>query len=154
MIPIKSLHTDLNPETFYFRLVVTEGHTEIVQTTPPPLQSNSFYLNMTDNTLDLPCYPSRDITVTSKLMGSGYIAKVLVSGLDVCCKIGTAQSFKAVQREYDCLRQITISKSGNLYSSAEATYVGCRWWWSRSWDFRGVHCEQRKVEWRDQRRCR
>lgn len=44
-------------------------------------------------------------------MGSGYIAKVSVQGHDMCCKIGTTQSFKAVQREYDCLQQITMSKN-------------------------------------------
>lgn len=27
----KNLHSDLNPETFYFRLVVTKGHAEMVQ---------------------------------------------------------------------------------------------------------------------------
>jgi len=43
-------------------------------------------------------------------MGSGYIAKVLISGLDMCCKTGTTQSSKAIQREHDCLRQITLSK--------------------------------------------
>ncbi|CZR53809.1 uncharacterized protein PAC_03691 [Phialocephala subalpina] len=110
-ISTKNLHSDLNLETFYFRLVVTKGHAEIVQTPPHPPQFNYFYLNLKDNTLDLPRYSSRDITVTGKLMGSGYIAKVLISGLDMCYKIGTTQSFKAVQREYDCLRQITISKS-------------------------------------------
>jgi hypothetical protein len=109
--PAKSLHSDLNPEIFYFSVVVTKEHAEIVQTTPHPPQSNLFYLNPKDNTVDLPRYSSRDITVTSKLMGLGYIAKVLISGLDMCCKIGTTQSFKAVQREYDCLQQIRISKS-------------------------------------------
>ncbi|KAH6703024.1 hypothetical protein BKA61DRAFT_494016 [Leptodontidium sp. MPI-SDFR-AT-0119] len=107
----KNLHSDLNPETFYFRLVVTKGHAKMVQKDPPPPQLNSFCLNLKDSTQDLPRYSSRDITVTSKLMGSGYIAKVLVQGLDMCCKISTAQSFKAVQREYDCLRQITISEN-------------------------------------------
>jgi len=118
-ISTKNLHSDLNPETFYFRLVVTEGHAEIVQTPPRPPQFNSFYLNLKDNTLDLPRYSSRDIAVTSRLMGSGYIAKVLISGLDMCCKIGTTQTFTAVQREYDCLRQITISKSAASIPAAK-----------------------------------
>ena len=109
-ISTKDLHSDLNPETLYLRLVVTEGHAEIVQTPTHPSQFISFHLNLKDNTLDLPRYSSRDITVASKLMGSGYIAKVSTRGLDMCCKISTTQSFKAVQREYDCLRQIKISK--------------------------------------------
>lgn len=57
----KSLHSDLNPETFYFSLVATKGHAEIVQTPPPPPRFNPFYLNQKDDTLDLPSYSSRDI---------------------------------------------------------------------------------------------
>ncbi|KAH7356676.1 hypothetical protein BKA65DRAFT_604464 [Rhexocercosporidium sp. MPI-PUGE-AT-0058] len=109
-ISTQNLHCDLNPETYYFCFVVTEGHAEIVPTPPPPPQLNSFHLDLKDNTLDLPRYSSRDITVTSKLMGLGYIAKVSIRGLDMCCKIGTSQTFKAVQREYDCLRQIMMSR--------------------------------------------
>jgi hypothetical protein len=94
--PMNNLYSDLNPDIFYFRRIETEGDAEIVQMPPHPPQLNPFYLNLKDNTLDLPRYSSRDITVTSKLMGLGYIAKVLISGLDMCCEIGTTQSFKAV----------------------------------------------------------
>ena len=107
----QNLHSELNPEIFYFRFVVTKGQADIVRTPPPPPQLCRFHLDLKDNALDLPRYSSRDIMVTSKLMGSGYIAKVVISGLHMCCKIATAQTFKAVQREYDCLRQITMSRS-------------------------------------------
>ncbi|KAH6719147.1 hypothetical protein BKA61DRAFT_271496 [Leptodontidium sp. MPI-SDFR-AT-0119] len=107
----KNLYSDLNPEIFYFRLVVTEGHAEMVQKPPPPPQLDSLHLNLKDNALDLPRYSSRDITVTSRLMGSGYIAKVSICGVDMCCKMNTVYSFRAVQREFDCLRQITMSKN-------------------------------------------
>merc|ERR1712000_161693 len=107
----KNLHADLNPETFYFRLVVNKGHAEMVQKDPPSPQLNSFCLNLKNSTQDLPRYSSRDITITSKLIGTGYIAKVSVQGHDMCCKTGTIQTFKAVQREYDCLQQITISEN-------------------------------------------
>ena len=107
----KNLHADLNPETFYFRLVVNKGHAEIVEKDPPSSQLNSFCLNLKNSTQDLPRYSSRDITITSKLIGTGYIAKVSVQGHDMCCKTGTIQTFKAVQREYDCLQQITISEN-------------------------------------------
>ncbi|KAL2073758.1 hypothetical protein VTL71DRAFT_11084 [Oculimacula yallundae] len=110
-IATRSLHSEINPETYYFRLVVIEGQVEMVQEPPPQPQPNSFHLDLKDDTLDLPRYSSRDITVTRKLMGLGYIAKVIIRGLDMCCKIATAQTFKAVQREYDCLRQIAVSKS-------------------------------------------
>ena len=94
-ISTNNLYSDLNPETFYFRLDVIEGHTELVQTPPPRPQLNSFHLDIKDTTLDLPRYSSRDITVRSKLMGSGYIGEVMICGLDMCCKIATAQSTKA-----------------------------------------------------------
>ncbi|KAK0120228.1 hypothetical protein ONS95_011634 [Cadophora gregata] len=107
----QNLYSELNPEKFYLRLIVTEGRTEIVRTPPPRPQPDSIHLNLGDNPLNLPRYFSRDISVMGKLVGSGYIARVMINGLDMCCKIATAHSFVAVQREYDCLKQISLSKN-------------------------------------------
>jgi len=60
----------------------------MVQKDPPPQQRNS--LNVKDNMQPLPCYSSHGIMVTSILMGSGYISRVSVQELDLCCKISTA----------------------------------------------------------------
>lgn len=43
-------------------------------------------------------------------MGTGYIAKVSMDGQDLCCKIGTTPWGAAVQREYECLAKVAISK--------------------------------------------
>lgn len=106
----KNLHAELNPETFYFRLVMDQGNAEIVQS-DPSTKSGPSYLKLKDGTCNLPRYPSREITVTEKVFGTaGYIAEVLVAGLEMCCKIVTRATVKAVQREYDCLQQIMISR--------------------------------------------
>ncbi|KAH9215231.1 hypothetical protein DL95DRAFT_425149 [Leptodontidium sp. 2 PMI_412] len=87
-----NLCSDLYPETFYFRLAV----------------NHHLYLATKDG-FDWPKYPARNIVVTKKLMGTGYIAKVTVDGQDMCCKIGTMTSRAAVQREYECLQKIAMT---------------------------------------------
>ncbi|KAL5316987.1 hypothetical protein ACEPPN_016039 [Leptodophora sp. 'Broadleaf-Isolate-01'] len=103
-----NLYSDLYPETFYFRLVVVGGTAQIRQESSPQHQNHHLYL-VTKDGFHWPKYPARNIVVTKKLMGTGYIAKVTVDGQNMCCKIGTMTSRAAVQREYECLQKIAIT---------------------------------------------
>ncbi|OBT70823.1 hypothetical protein VF21_10120 [Pseudogymnoascus sp. 05NY08] len=79
------LHSDFNPETFYFRLVLARGRVELVQKSPPPPR-RPFRLAISDAS-NLPRYSARDISVLEKFPGVGYIAKVSANWQDACCKI-------------------------------------------------------------------
>lgn len=106
----RSVFTELNPETFHFNLVMSEGNAEIVERHPPQWME-PLHLELQESDPDLPRYKSRDLPVVEKISGGvGYIAKVQVNELEMCCKVGTRQAMGAVQREYDCLRQIARSK--------------------------------------------
>ncbi|KFY94368.1 hypothetical protein V500_03307 [Pseudogymnoascus sp. VKM F-4518 (FW-2643)] len=105
--PPSDLHSDLNPETFYYRLDLVDGKVGLVQeTAPPPRQP--FHLAIGD-ALDLQIYSAKDIKVLQKFPALGYIAKVLANGQEACCKIGTTIHGKAIQREYKCMRTISHS---------------------------------------------
>ncbi|RDL30717.1 Protein kinase-like (PK-like) [Venustampulla echinocandica] len=103
------LHSRLNPETFYFRLVIDGENTDIVQESPPPPKFRPFHLDIKFES-NLPRYSAREVFVAKKLPGTGFIAKVSVNGQDMCCKVGTPIYGKAVQREYECLQKIAVSK--------------------------------------------
>lgn len=101
------LHTHLNPETFYFSLNMVEQKVVLVQeSSPPPMPP--FNLAITDRCI-LQRYLMRDISILKKFSGIGYIAKALVNGREVCCKIGSTTNGTAVQREYETL--LTVSRS-------------------------------------------
>ncbi|TVY87562.1 hypothetical protein LAWI1_G005477 [Lachnellula willkommii] len=120
--PPISLYSALNPETFYFRLVVDDGaNADIVQEYPsrPLFGPGYITLNVTG---DLPRYSARDITVTRKLMGTGYIGKVSADGQDMCCKVLVPNQVKAVQREYACLKKIADSQ--HAYSISALRLIG------------------------------
>lgn len=93
--PPSDLHSDLNPETFYYRLdLVDGGKAGLVQeTAPPPRQP--FNLAIGD-ALDLQVYPAKDIIVLQKFPALGYIAKVLANGQEACCKVRTTIHGKAI----------------------------------------------------------
>ncbi|TVY35616.1 hypothetical protein LSUB1_G006282 [Lachnellula subtilissima] len=55
-------------------------------------------------------YLAQDITITKKLMGTGFIARVSAKGQDMCCKVLVPHQVKAVQREYECLKKIADSQ--------------------------------------------
>lgn len=107
-----NLHSDLYPETFYFRLSMVGGSAQIVQLSSPQQQNRHFYLTTKDG-FDWPKYQARDIVVMKKLMGTGYIAKVSMNGQDMCCKIGTMTAHAAVQREYECLQKIAMAEDAS-----------------------------------------
>jgi hypothetical protein len=91
---LTNLHTDLNPETFYFRLVgVGEKVSLVKESSPPP--KRPFYLDTSD-ILNLPRYSARDIFVSKKFLAIGYIAKVSVNAQSMCCKIANAMHGRAV----------------------------------------------------------
>jgi len=108
----KNLYSDLYPETFYFRLAVVGGNIQIVQKRFPQQQNRHFHLTI-ENGFDWPKYLARNIAVTNKLMGTGYIARVSVNGQDMCCKIGTTTWGTAIQREYECLQKIAMSENAS-----------------------------------------
>ncbi|KAF4633404.1 hypothetical protein G7Y89_g4721 [Cudoniella acicularis] len=107
--PPISLHFAINPETFYFHLVMDGGNADVIQEHPSRSKYVPSYLaiNVTSN---LPRYSAREILFTKKLMGTGYIAKVSVNRQDMCCKMLVPTDGKAVQREYECLKKIADSK--------------------------------------------
>ncbi|TVY42044.1 hypothetical protein LCER1_G008983 [Lachnellula cervina] len=114
--PPMSLYSALNPETFYFRLVVDGANADVIQEYPsrPLFGPDYVAINITVN---LPRYSVRDITVIEKLMGTGYIAKVSVNGQDMCCKVLVPNQVKAVQREYACLKKIADSQHADSISA-------------------------------------
>lgn len=105
--PPLDLYSDLNPETFYYRLDLVDGKIGLVQETAPPLRQ-PFRLAIGD-ALDLQIYSVKDIIVLEKFPALGYIAKVLANGQEACCKIRTTMHGKAIQREYECMRTISHS---------------------------------------------
>jgi len=107
-----SLHSALNPDIFYFRLVTGRGYAHIIQEHTPSWSHFPVYLTI-NATSNLPRYSTREIQFTKKLMGIGYIAKVFVNRQDICCKMVTTHT-KAVQREYECLSKI----AGSQYPSS------------------------------------
>jgi serine/threonine protein kinase len=46
-------------------------------------------------------------------MGIGYIAKVLMKGQHLCCKIATEHTCNSVQREYECLHAIAVDRNNS-----------------------------------------
>jgi hypothetical protein len=44
-------------------------------------------------------------------MGTSYIARVSINGKDLCCKIGATTWGAGVQREYECLQKVAMSKN-------------------------------------------
>lgn len=76
---------------------------ELVPATPTLF--DPVFLHIKNNGTSLPRFSSRDITVTEKLFGMGYMAKVCVQGADLCSKIAQRDTSTAVQREYECLLQ-------------------------------------------------
>jgi hypothetical protein len=108
----KNLYSDLYPEIFYFRLVVVGENAQIVPKRSLQQQSRHFHLTIKDG-FDWPKYLARNIVVTNKLMGTGYIARVSVDGEGMCCKIGTTTWGAAVQREYECLQKIAMSENAS-----------------------------------------
>jgi hypothetical protein len=77
---------------------------QIAQKRSRQQQNRHFHLTIEDG-FDWPKYLARNIAVTNKLMGTGYIARVSVNGQDMCCKIGTTTWGAAIQREYECLQE-------------------------------------------------
>ncbi|TVY23331.1 hypothetical protein LHYA1_G007986 [Lachnellula hyalina] len=71
---------------------------------------------------NLPRYSARDITITEKLMGTGFIARVSAKGQDMCCKVLAPRQVKAVQREYECLKKIADSQYA--YSISAPRLIG------------------------------
>ncbi|TVY51672.1 hypothetical protein LCER1_G008745 [Lachnellula cervina] len=69
---------------------------------PLPLQIN--------NDLGLPKFSSDNIQVLEKIQGEGEITRVLVDGLERCCKSAEPFNWAAVAREADCLWKIARSK--------------------------------------------
>ncbi|TVY32563.1 hypothetical protein LOCC1_G008808 [Lachnellula occidentalis] len=135
--PPNSLYSALNPETYYFRLVVDGENADIwcnhvswalhgqrpgacvgprgtCYPTEPLFGPDYVALNVTAN---LPTYSARDITFTRKLMGLGFIAKVSLNGHDMCCKVLNPNQVKAVQREFACLKKIADSQHADLISA-------------------------------------
>lgn len=102
------LHTHLNPDSFYYRLDMVGGKAGLVQEHPPPPMP-PFYLTISD-ALNIQRHSAKDILVLEKFPAIGYIAKVLINGQEACCKIGTATHGTAVQREYESLHTISLSK--------------------------------------------
>jgi len=103
------LYSDLNPETFYLRLVMVEGTANTTQEYPTQSQYDAFCWTIND-TQNLPKHSAREIIFTERFLGTGYIAKVSVNGRDMCCKVVTNFHGKAIQREYECLQKIAMSK--------------------------------------------
>ncbi|TVY41275.1 hypothetical protein LOCC1_G006473 [Lachnellula occidentalis] len=107
-----NLHSLLYPETMSFRFATINGKAELLKQDcgsyleqyypPPPLQIN--------NDLGLPKFSSNDIQVLEKIQGEGEITRVLVGGLERCCKTGEPFNWEAVARETDCLWKIARSK--------------------------------------------
>jgi hypothetical protein len=106
----ENLHLDLNRETFHFKLISVGEKEEITESFPsnPGLP----LLDVRGDALGLSRYSSRDIVTISKLPSTGFVAKICVGELVMCCKILTAKYLKAVQREYDCLSQIMLADNG------------------------------------------
>jgi hypothetical protein len=102
------LHSYLNPETFYFRVDVVGGKVELVQESAPP-SIRPFHLTI-DDTSSLQRYSATDILVLETFPRVGNITKVLANGKEVCCKIATTTHGYAVQREYERLQTILLSK--------------------------------------------
>lgn len=107
-----NLHSLLYPETISFRFATINGKAELLkqdcdsyleQNHPPlPLQIN--------NDLGLPKFSSDNIQVLEKIQGEGEITRVLVDGLERCCKSAEPFNWAAVAREADCLWKIARSK--------------------------------------------
>ncbi|TVY20794.1 hypothetical protein LARI1_G001796 [Lachnellula arida] len=106
-----NLHSLLYPETISFRFATIDGKAELLKQdcdsylehTHPPL----FQIN---NDLGLPKFSSDSIHVLEEIQGEGAITRVLVDGLERCCKSGEPFYWEAVAREADCLWKIARSK--------------------------------------------
>ncbi|KAI1331022.1 hypothetical protein F5Y16DRAFT_361953 [Xylariaceae sp. FL0255] len=114
---LNDLHTLLYPETFKLRFVTIDGKGELeLELVPHELGTDKNFLEndlpgKIVNDIELPEYSSRDVVVLDSLKGpKGYITKVLVGGRVMCCKAGKTAFHQGIEREFDCLRNIAVSK--------------------------------------------
>jgi serine/threonine protein kinase len=102
------LCSSLNPEIFYLEYHEDDGLASVRPKSPPPVFAK--YLKLND-LLHLPHYSAREIVVIEKIFaGIGYIAKVSVNGQEMCCNCVKRNTIIAIQREYECLQKVTMSK--------------------------------------------
>ncbi|EPE35436.1 Protein kinase-like (PK-like) [Glarea lozoyensis ATCC 20868] len=106
--PSQDLYASLNSEKFYFEYHEDNGHASIRSKPSQPRFAKDLKLN---NFLHLPHYSVKEVVVLEKIFaGLGYIAKVSLNGQEMCCKCVKPDTIKAVQREYECLQKVAMSK--------------------------------------------
>ncbi|KAM0424938.1 hypothetical protein ACHAPT_009739 [Fusarium lateritium] len=119
------LHSLLFPEEFTFLFRTLDNRRKLILTndlsqraTPDiePQKGGSFepfeplfHLTLVDDT-DLPKFSTKDILVVQKLIGDGYISRVLIRGQDMCAKVGDELRADSMQRELTALLKISTSR--------------------------------------------
>ncbi|UNI17090.1 hypothetical protein JDV02_003468 [Purpureocillium takamizusanense] len=112
------LHSLLFPKEYTFRFRTLDNTTRLILTAkhspsenrpaPEPLEQ-PFHLTIGEGT-NLPKFSTKDIRVLEKLLGDGYIARVLVNGQEMCSKVGNDLRADSAQRELTTLLKITTSQ--------------------------------------------
>ncbi|KAK3936889.1 hypothetical protein QBC46DRAFT_393995 [Diplogelasinospora grovesii] len=123
------LHSLLFPEEYSFRFRTLNNRTELTLrdgqshgTASDIAPQNGwalepsehpFHLRIGDDT-NLPKFSTKDICVLQKLLGDGYIARVLVGGQEMCSKVGDDLRADSAQRELSTLLKISTSQYAGI----------------------------------------
>ncbi|KAI5917605.1 hypothetical protein F4810DRAFT_642071 [Camillea tinctor] len=110
------LHSLIFPKeySFFFRTNVETNAAELIpkdnEDTTMHEEFDLKYQLPANSEAVLPKFSTRDIHVVEKLLGDGYIARVLAGCREMCCKVGDELRADALQRELSCLLTISTSQ--------------------------------------------
>ncbi len=106
------LDSYINPETYKFQLVTVNGKPEVIRCSNDcGIKYSEFSglpLGKTAADLNLPRFPSKQVIVLEKYMGSR-IVKVSAGGQVMCCKVADRWTQHAIDREFHCLEKISAA---------------------------------------------
>jgi serine/threonine protein kinase len=103
------LHSILYPEAFSFLFVTNNGKAELTKGENEDVLFHDGLGMKIVNDMGLPQYSSRDIRVLEIFAGQSHVTQVMVDGREMCCKSGDDWFFRAMEREFDCLRKVALS---------------------------------------------
>jgi serine/threonine protein kinase len=97
------------PDIFYLRFSTVKGMANLIEDVEAQRKGTDMRAGMKiENDMRLLTYSAKDIQVLEEIQTPGHITRVLVDGLEMCCKSRDPFNW-STKREIDCLREIEQS---------------------------------------------